>query len=357
MELILQDETSPGVVLDALISLADQRIDQLRIAVAYTTLGGSELLMPQWRQRVGDVAWQALPKVLITSVDFGLTDPAALALWAQQPNTRVRLANAHLLAGGHLRPAEAFHPKLYLLDHAGSQSCVMGSANLSRRALTINTESVARARGVPELMRQADWDHLEAATTPLDDQLLGQYEALRPQPPAFQADEPPAPVALAPAAIPAFPDEVDAGRLDPAAFDRFWLEAGSMTTGGSRNILEVPRHANRFFGFNFNNYADQHIVIGHPVLTLGPRRWNDRQLAWHGAPQMNKMERLTLPTAAQGGPLYPNTAVLFRRHGQEFELEVADWDSAIAVAWRNASVGHGHIFRLGGRGPRVCGLL
>lgn len=356
MELVVQDESTPGVVLDALLSLASQTIDQLRIAVAYTTVGGSQLLLSQWRQRVGAAAWHAIPKVLLTSVDFGLTDPEALVLWAQEPNTRVRLANAHLLARGHLRPSNAFHSKLYLLDHQGHQSCVVGSANLSRRAMTVNTEIVAVSRGTAALMPQPEWDRLEAATTPFDDQLLQQYRGLRPQPPPHQADDPPAPVAIQPGAVPAFPDEVDAGRLNPAAFDRFWVEAGSMTTGGSRNILEVPRHANRFFGFAFNNYAGQHVVIGHPVLTLGPRHWNDRQLAWHGAPRMNKMERLTLPTAAQGGPSYPNTAVLFRRHAGGFEIEVADWNSPLAVACRNASAAARRVYRLG-RGSRLCGLL
>lgn len=356
MELIVQDESQPGLVLDALLSLASQGIDQVRIAVAYTTLGGSDLLVPQWRQRMGTRAWDAIPKVLVTSVDYGLTEPDALTRWAQQPNATVRLANAHILAQGHLRPANAFHPKLYLLDHAGLQSCVMGSANLSRRALTVNGEIVALSRGGADLISQSDWDRLVSGTAPLDDRLLQQYAALRPRGQPYQADDPPAPIPVRPTGLPAFPDEVDAGRLDQSAFDRFWVEAGSMTTGGSRNILEVPRHANRFFGFAFANYIDAHMVIGHPVLTLGPRRWNDRQLAWHGAPRMNKMERLTLPTRAQGGPSYSNTAVLFRRHAAGFEIEVADWDSSIAVAWRNASARSGHTYRLG-RGPRTCGLL
>lgn len=356
MELIVQDESTPGVVLDALISLVSQSIDQLRIAVAYTTVGGSQLLLPQWRQRLGAAAWEVLPKVLLTSVDFGLTDPEALVLWAQEPNTRVRLANTHLLAQGHLRPSNAFHPKLYLVDHQMQQSCLIGSANLSRRALTINTEIATVSRGANALMSQSAWDRLEAGTTPFDGRLLQQYHGLRTQSPPHETDDPPAPRAIRPNAVPAFSDAADAGRLNPAMFGRFWVQAGSMSTGGSHNILEVPRYANRFFGFTFANYMDQRLTIGYPVITLGPRRWTDRRLTWHGAERMNKMERLTLPTGAQGGPAYPNTAVLFRRHAHGFELEVADWDSPIAVAWRNASAAAGRVYRLG-RGPRLCGLL
>lgn len=356
MNLVVQDELQPGVVLDALLSCASQNIDQLRIAVAYTTLGGLDLLLPQWRQRIGD-AWDAIPKVLITSIDYGLTDPAALTRWVQQPNAAARIANAHLLAQGHLRPARAFHPKLYLLDHGPHQSCVMGSANLTRRAFTVNSEVIAVARGVPGILAQPEWDRIAGTATPLDDGLLQQYVALRVGEPLQPADDPPAPVPVQPNVQPTFREAVETGQLDPAAFERFWVQAGSMRTGARRNILEVPRYANRFFGFAFANYADAHVVIGHPVLTLGPLQWQDRQLAWHGAPDMNKMERLTLPTAAQGGPAYANTAVLFRRHAGGFEFEVAGWDSPIAVAWRNASALAGHLYRLGGRGPRVCGLL
>lgn len=355
MNLVVQDELQPGVVLDALLSCANQDINQLRIAVAYTTVGGLELLLPQWRQRIGD-GWDAIPKTLLTSIDYGLTEPEALTRWAQQPNASVRIANSHLLAQNHLRPARAFHPKVYLLDHGANQSCVVGSANLTRRAFTVNSEIVAVARGVPGILAQPEWDRIAGTTTPIDDGLLQQYAALRDAEPPNQADDPPALLQVQPDDQPMFPEAVDAGQLDPATFERFWVEAGSMTTGGSRNILEVPRYANRFFGFAFANYADAHIVIGHPVLTLGPRQWHDRQLAWHGAPGMNKMERLTLPTAVQGGPSYAHTAVLFRRHAGGFEIEVADWDSPIAVAWRNASAQAGHLYRLG-RGPRLCGLL
>lgn len=51
--------------------------------------GGSDLLVPQWQIRVSHQAREAIPKILITSVDYGLTEPEALTFWSQQPNTRV----------------------------------------------------------------------------------------------------------------------------------------------------------------------------------------------------------------------------------------------------------------------------
>ena len=127
-----------------------------------------------------------------------------------------------------------------------------------------------------------------------------------------------------------------------------------MSSGGSHNQLELPRGANRFFGFNHTVYGDEHITIGHPPLTIGSRRWTDRPLTWHGD---NKMERINLPTRSQGGFEYQDTCVLFRRHSESFEIHVAPWDDLAAIAWRAASEALETVFRLGERGQRICGLF
>jgi len=353
---ILQDDSKPGVVLELLLSFARPALTRLRIAVAYTTLGGSRLLVPRFIRRVGKRHWSTIPKTLVTSVDYGCTDPEALDYWARQPKTEVYLVNADLLQRGHLQPTNAFHPKMYIFDFGKQQSYVIGSANLTRRGLTINDEILFISRNAASPLSQADWSTVLAKAALLDANLLRQYKTLRPGGRQHEVDNPP-PVAVPARTVPVFHDEVDAKRLQPANYERFWVQAGSMATGGSRNILEVPRYANRFFGFHFTNYTGAHVVIGRPVLTCGQRTWRDRQLAWHGAPRMNHMERVTLPTKAQGGTSYVNTAVLFRRHAGGYELEVAKWNSSLAVAWRNASAAKGQVYRLGVRGPRMCGLL
>ncbi|MCC6228555.1 MAG: NgoFVII family restriction endonuclease [Phycisphaerales bacterium] len=357
MELLVQDDTNAGLVLDGILSLATDAVESLRIAVAYTTYGGAELLVSSIRQRVPAAAWEGLHKVLITSVDFGLTEPSALEYWGSQTNASVLLANAQLLQGGHLRPARAFHPKLYLFDQPGRQSLVVGSANLTRRALTVNTEIVSLSRDTPTPFTHAQWELLANRAVPLTAHLLQRYIDLRPGEPVVPPDDVPPPIQVPIGTLPVFPEEVEAGRLDPSTFRRFWVEAGSMSTGGSRNILELPRYANRFFGFAFADYREELVVIGAPVLDFRANRWIDRELAWHGAPQMNKMERLKLPTQAQGGVSYENTAVLFSRRENVFELLVSPWDSPLAAAWRNASARIARTYRLGIRGTRICGLL
>ena len=69
------------------------------------------------------------------------------------------------------------------------------------------------------------------------------------------------------------------------------------------------------------------------------------------------MERINLPTQAQGGFDYRDTAVLFRRHDSGFEINVLPWDDDGAVAWRAASDTLKSVFRLGGHGQRICGLF
>jgi hypothetical protein len=69
------------------------------------------------------------------------------------------------------------------------------------------------------------------------------------------------------------------------------------------------------------------------------------------------MERINLPTRTQGGFDYRNTAILFRRHPDGFEIDVLPWQDQGAIAWRNASETLGVSFRLGGRGERICGLF
>lgn len=152
-----------------------------------------------------------------------------------------------------------------------------------------------------------------------------------------------------------FWDAIHGGGVSPGTYKHFWVEAGSMSSGGSKNQLELPRGANRFFEFNHSNYStDNHRLIGILTLVIGHKSWDNRRLTWHGH---NKMERLNLPTLSQGGLEYVGTAILFRRYSAGFEIEVADWKDKEAVAWRKASEAKSLSFHLGLRGDRVCGLF
>ena len=113
-----------------------------------------------------------------------------------------------------------------------------------------------------------------------------------------------------------------------------------MSSGGSRNQLELPRGANYFFGFAFGRYGGKPGRIGDLTLLLGASVHAGRPLRWHGS---NMMERLNLPTGID----YSNTFVLFRRRLSGYEIYIAAAGSNRAIAWQQASAAIGARFRAG----------
>lgn len=357
MKVFAQSRNRPSQVLFAFDEVVFPGIEGVRWAVAYSTLPGCQRLTQRISGRLGQLQWHACRKSFLTSFDYGLTDPSALDFLSKMPNSQVYIANPGVKAEQGFRPAEAFHPKLFLFDGPDAVGYVVGSANLTQAALISNTEVVSAGREPPANCVWNDvWSELMRGASPLTDDLLKAYREkwaapkLRPIDPDLQ----PAPPIIQPTSKAVFWDAVTRGRINPALFEHFWVEAGSMPSGGSHNQLEIPRGANRFFGFNHTVYGDEHITIGHPAFTIRDRRWTDRPLTWHGN---NKMERINLPTQSQGGFEYRDTAVLFRRHSKGFEIHVAPWDDSAAIAWRAASEALGTVFRLGERGQRICGLF
>lgn len=117
----------------------------------------------------------------------------------------------------------------------------------------------------------------------------------------------------------------------------FWIEAGAMGTGGSRNILELPHNLTDFFG-------DQ--VRTDEVLTvqLTPGVQLIRPFIYRGDDYGHFTDRwrLCLPTARMGGPDYVDRVVRLDKLQigglTVFQLTVADRNSAQDTAWRQQSV-------------------
>lgn len=330
---------------------------RLRIAVAYTTYAGASTLVATLSARLGQAKWLGLRKQLITSFDFGATEPQALRYMLAVPETEVRIANLQVADLASPSGNASFHPKLYIFDKGDRRDYLCGSPNLTGRALTVNTEAAFVIRGAAAADIDGFWDDMWTRAAPLTEELLRIYEEARQRVPRHEPDPPvPAPPTPPAIALQPFGDAVASGALDPEAFESFWVEAGSMSSGGSHNQLELPRAANGFFGQRFDDYDSRGVErIADLELSASGRRWSGRPLTWHGD---NRMERLNLPTVAQGGFTYPNTAILFRRSGRTFELEVADWNSPTAIAWRSASQQARRMYRAGGAAsPRICGLF
>ncbi len=360
--LVVQNSIAPANIRHALVDLAGNDTTDLRIASAYVTRSGSNVLLNAVASALGEEAFAAIPKLLVTSFDFGLTDPTALRDWLDLDNALVLVAGGLLLENGSLIPTRAFHPKIYAFGkHDATFNMLVGSANLTGRGLSVNAEAAWSQQHVPSGQVDAAFARTRHETQELTTDLLAGYEALRqqqPPPPELgpetQPVEPPAP--LAGAQLPLFRTAIETGALNPAAYNSMWIH-GEGLQGGSQNQLELPRGAHAFFGFHFDQYDYPHnLRIGRPLLRSAARVWDNRPLTWHGN---NRMERLNLPTLAQGGFNYADTAVMFRRLADNsFELIVTPWESDLARAWRQASAQNGLLFRLGAIATnRIVGLI
>jgi HKD family nuclease len=356
----LQTPEQPAEVRNAIVDILDAHIRDVRIASAYVTLGGSEILFGCLSEYLPQDRIDKIPKTLITCLDFGITEPEALQHWGSLPNTNVRVAGAGMLASGSLFPAQAFHPKVYAFGLRGAHAnIVVGSANMTIRGFTINTEAVWIEKNVSANRVDAVFSSASAGTAPLTDDLISAYKALRrrrPPPPQLKLETRPVPrpKPVVSGRLRTFRDAVESGALRPENFREMWVQSERMQ-GGSGNQLELPRRGHRFFGFVFTDYGfPDKKTIGVPTLRAGVRSWADRLVTWHGN---NGMERFNLPTRSQGGFAYKDSAILFRRLDDgSFELIVAPWDSDLARSWREASAQKGTLFRTGGT-SRLVGLI
>ncbi|MGH9380584.1 MAG: phospholipase D family protein [Thermoanaerobaculia bacterium] len=351
MPLIYQSPVQANVVFEALSNAVSPATTAFRAAVAYVTREGARRLVDELAARVGST-WPAIPKMLVTCFDFGTTEPGALE-YLRSSGFEVRIAN--LGADGAIRimsNPSSFHPKVYLASDDVTVHAVIGSANLSRRALSVNSEAVTAVDLDPEHAKTI-WDEIATNSVELTSDLLQAYVDVRPrQRVAPPPDEPPVPPPAPPGALPEFRAVIEAGGVNPAEYLAFWVEVGG-PSGGSGNQLELPRRAQRFFGYDFDDYDDKHHVVGEPVLTTATGAWS-RRLTWHGN---NMMERINLPTTAQSGMVYGHQVVLFQRSGASFEITVAAPGSARAERWREESAAAGTLYRFSGGSNRLCGLI
>jgi hypothetical protein len=354
---IIQNEGHPGEIQNALYDLMRDGIEGVRVCSAYITIAGSEILFDGIRRSAANGDAQRVRKIVVASLDFGLTDPEALEFWAAMPLSNVLVAGAPLLDRGNLVPHTAFHPKFYIFDRPdGAVGSMVGSANLTNRGLTINSE-VARCernhRGADGV--NAAWDAAVQAAAPLTQDILDRYRELRRRVarplPTEETQAVPAPAIRPIGHYTPFADL----NVEPGAYAQMWVQARGMQ-GGARTQLELPRRSHRFFGAAYNDYDFERVDhIAEPVLVSGQRRWRDRPLTWHGD---NAMERINLPSVAMGGFEYENSLILFRRVAPNtFELRVYPWESDSAHAYVEASRRAGLISRVGRNSNRIAGLL
>jgi HKD family nuclease len=354
---VVQNDTAPAAMQNALFDLMRGGVDSLRVCCAYMSISGAQTLYDGLVRATAGGRADEIAKTIVTSFDYGLTDPESLRFWLEK-NSRVLVAGAEMVENHRLNPRTAFHPKFYLFGRPnGSIGSLVGSANLTNRGLTVNTE-VAWLELEIERPRKAEdaWTRATEGTSALTNELLTRYAALRrraggPVQGREELEPVPAPQIGRPGLYRPF---ADAG-INPRDYTQMWIQSRGMQ-GGAGTQLELPRGSHRFFGARNAPYAYERVAhIAEPVLVSGRQRWRDRPLTWHGD---NAMERINLPSATMGGFRYENSLILFRRIAPNtFELRVHPWASDATRAYMEASRRAGLVFRVGRNSNRIAGFL
>lgn len=357
--LVVQSPLAPGRIRDAVADLISEQTVAVQVASAYTTLAGSQLLFDLLEQSAGSSAFSNIRKTLVTSFDFGITEPQALRHWLSLAHATVRVGGYGYQGSDLAAHGSAFHPKVYAFT-IDEKTCnvLVASANLTARGFTVNTEAGWSQHGFAVSGIEAAFSQLSRASRHLTPSMLDAYARQRHSatPSSPRTEGTPVPAFSPSEPLPFFRDVVESGSIDLSAHNAMWVHADALQ-GGSRNQLELPRGGHRFFGLDFQRYDHPHNLTIAPVkLRRGSRTWPERRLTWHGS---NRMERLNLPTPSQGGPRYADSVVMFRRlQDRWFELVVAPLGSDLANAWASASSQTGTLFALGSRATsRMVGLL
>ena len=362
---IVQSQLRPAAIQNALHDLMRDGLSRLRVCSAYLSSMGSRLLLDAVKRNTPDGDLESVPKTVVTSLDFGMTEPAALRMW-QDMQADVRVAGAAALDRGTFMPVAAFHPKFYVFDKPdGTVASFVTSANLTNRGLTINSEVGWAVTEADVVATETAWCAAVQLAEPLTEDTLRRYEEVRKgtrrtsiadrrvddvlDPVGEMAPVPsrPLPAAL----LPPFRDA-----SEPSRYGQMWVQSFEMS-GGSHTQLELPRGAHRFFGGAVvDDEANDVRAIVEPTLVAGSGKWPDCPLRWHGN---NRMERINLPSAANGGFDYARSMILFRRlPTNSYELRVHPWDSDTARACLEASRQQGLLFRVGQTNTsRLAGLL
>jgi HKD family nuclease len=357
IRIFIQSPSRPGVLLSGLGALVVPATSKLRVAVAYVSAAGADLVCSHLEQQLLPKAWKFAPKHFLTSFDFGHTEPKALERLLALPSATVRIADPEVRLKPGFAPNFPFHPKMFIADRGKTVGTLIGSANISNAAFTDSSEAAIledAVADVPEL--NSGWSALWNNASDLTQALYTDYEKRWNKLPNVQRETPPQEPAETREVV-TFLSAIGDGALAPEEFDHLWVEAGSMSSGGSHSQLELPRGGNRFFGGDFDDYArggGAAVAICDVNLHARGTEWV-RPLRWHSH---NGMERLNLPTLFQGGYEYVAMAVLFtRRPDSSFDMVVAQWDSTLARRWRAASKALGRVYRLGENSTRICGVF
>ena len=348
MTLLLGGGSRPGLRLgeatNALLSSCDGPL-RLNIGCPFVSRAGIELLaLP-----IAPSTWEKAEKRWIVGLHQGITEPAALRDILNLGNSSARIfAGGPKLDTRALLGTPIFHAKMLALESGSGNArrltgALVSSANLTRAALgdhapTCNFEAGAQIQNISatEATAWREW-WLDAwkIGLPLTAELIDHYDRLRD---GFLRRNPDVEALLDPPSL---------AQLETA--EGFWIEAGAMS-GGSRNQVEFSEDLASFFGPPATKSRKLKILYGKLSR-------NDRPLSPKVTTFNVPIWRLSLPTATQGGPIYPGNIICFERVPAEsgYRIMVAPPDSSLARRWHRKAKQTGYLGRTNGN--RAFGLF
>lgn len=316
-----------GIVLEAIGAAAHLASDYERVdvAVAYASAEGVRLL----DERLSGPNWSGARKRFLVSLDFGFTQPSALARLSELSNAEVRVPNGRaVLASARLRPPSAFHAKVFIfgLDEVPYlRALVVGSANLTASALTTGAEVVTTQSWSQRGFPPAAWSHLKKAQPVLDwfedtwkdadrlEDVLDDYRIRRralPRPARIREDRTQATRRY----LASLESHEISGRLPVqlAAAKELWVDASSVINNRKNQPgtqLNTPRGTRVFFGIDAEKVPEK--TTFEPIdIRIAGYDYVERTIRFN----TNGMDVINLPIPWQNGiDAYKGTFLVFTR--------------------------------------------
>lgn len=318
-----------GVVLEAIAHAADRAGDYecVDIAVAYASAEGVRLL----EDALAGPSWAEARKRFLVSLDFGFTQPKALARLAEISGAEIRIPGGReVLRSAALRPKTAFHAKVFSFgveQYPHLRALVVGSANLTASALSTGAEVVTtqtwksysraalndlqRAQSVLEWFDET-WNNADLLAD-----VLGEYRQKRralPRPPRIPEERTKATRSY----LASLQDHEISGDLSVqlAAAKGLWIHASSVIRNrgplpGSQ--LNTPRGTRVFFDFP-SEKVPKDTTLGSIQMRITGHAYQDRTIRFGN----NGMDIINLPIPEQNGvDTYQGTYLLFARNSPE----------------------------------------
>lgn len=307
-------------------------------AVAYATRSGVLALDKFYKQKDAAI-WAKLEKRWLVGIDYCRTEPIALQMLLDLPNSAVRIhAGRQVVARKMCTPVLPYHPKTYLLHGPKTIGAICGSGNLSANGLTKGHEIgnlmiTSDPRGeAEELVRQicsqlgtwytSTWDAastVKSIITPYTEVYDSVPHLRAPTPTDDDCSETETLEVAHKSRRALGPEDLRQMR----ACKRLWLEAGNLHhnrgKGKPGNQLMLTPMSRVFFGFQARD-LDPNTTLGDVAISFHGGTRPDCSLRFSD----NSMDVLTLPVPGDGGPsAYDQQNLIFEKQPDgSFTLEL-----------------------------------